>query len=92
MHYPATTRTDSSMRIAPRTLLCGSAWRRFHDDISARFEELRELCAQAGDKASLAVGMAGMVIENMHHGRIAEASRAGVRVHGSCRINWGIPR
>jgi hypothetical protein len=56
-------------------LLCGSAWRRFHDDISARFEELRELCAQAGDKASLAVGMAGMVIENMHHARIGEASR-----------------
>jgi hypothetical protein len=64
-----------AMRIAPRTLLCGSAWRRFHDDISARFEELRELCAQAGDKASLAVGMAGMVIENMHHARIGEASR-----------------
>jgi hypothetical protein len=64
-----------AMRIAPRTLLCGSAWRRFHDDISARFEELRELCAQAGDKASLAVGMAGMVIENVHHARIAEASR-----------------
>jgi class 3 adenylate cyclase len=64
-----------ALRIAPRTLLCGSAWRRFHEDISARFEELRELCAQAGDKASLAVGMAGMVIEKMHHGRIAEASR-----------------
>jgi len=64
-----------AMRIAPRTLLCGSAWRRFHDDISVRFEELRELCAQAGDKASLAVGMAGMVIENMHHARIGEASR-----------------
>jgi class 3 adenylate cyclase len=64
-----------AMRIAPRTLLCGSAWRRFHDDIVARFEELRELCAQAGDKASLAVGMAGMVIENMHHARIGEASR-----------------
>jgi hypothetical protein len=64
-----------AMRIAPRTLLCGSAWRRFHDDISARFEELRELCAQAGDKASLAVSMAGMVIENMHHARIGEASR-----------------
>ena len=64
-----------SMRIAPRTLLCGSAWRRFHDDIAARFEELRELCADAGNKASLAIGMAGMVMENMHHARIAEASR-----------------
>ncbi len=64
-----------AMRIAPRTLLCGSAWRRFHDDNSARFEELRELCAQAGDKTSLAVGMAGRVFEHMHHDRIREASR-----------------
>jgi class 3 adenylate cyclase len=64
-----------AMRIAPRTLLCGGAWRRFHDDIAARFEELRELCARAGDKASLAVGMAGMVMENIHHGRIGQASR-----------------
>jgi class 3 adenylate cyclase len=64
-----------SMRIAPRTLLCGSSWRRFHDDISARFEELRELCAQAGDKASLAVGTAGLVMEQIIQGRVGEASR-----------------
>jgi class 3 adenylate cyclase len=64
-----------SMRIAPRALLCGSEWRRFHDDISARFNELRELCAQAGDKASLAVGMAGLVIEHISQARVAEASR-----------------
>ena len=64
-----------SMRIAPRTLLCGSAWRRFHDDISARFEELRDLCAQAGDKASLAAGTAGLVLERIIQGRVAEASR-----------------
>jgi len=56
-------------------LLCGSAWRRFHDDISARFEELRELCAQAGDKPSLAVGTAGLVLEHIMQGRVAEASQ-----------------
>jgi adenylate cyclase len=64
-----------SMRISPRTMLCGQAWRRFHDDISARFEELLELCTQADDKTSLAIGMAGMVVEHVLHARIREASR-----------------
>jgi class 3 adenylate cyclase len=72
---PADDPNRLSMRIAPRTLLCGSAWRRFHDDISARFEELRELCAQAGDKPSLAVGTAGLVLEHIMQGRVAEASQ-----------------
>ena len=72
---PADDPDRAAMRIAPRTMLCGSAWRRFHEDISARFEELRELCAQAGDKASLAIGMAGLVLEHVHHAHIAEASR-----------------
>jgi adenylate cyclase len=64
-----------AMRIAPRTLLCGSAWRRFHEDVSTRFEELRELCTEAGDKASLAIGMAGLVLEHVLRARITEASR-----------------
>ena len=64
-----------SMRIAPRTLLCGTA-SRVHVDISgARFEELRQLCAEAGDKASLAIGMTGLVREHLVHGRVHEASR-----------------
>jgi len=50
-------------------------WKRFHPDISARFEELRELCTQAGDKASLAMGMAGMTVEYVLHGRVRDASR-----------------
>ena len=41
----------------------------------SHFEELRELCARAGDKASLAIGMAGMVMDHMMHGRLREASR-----------------
>jgi hypothetical protein len=63
------------MRIAPRTLLCGTAWRRFHKDISAPVEELRDLCTQAGDKASLAIGTAGLVAEQGFKGRIREASQ-----------------
>ena len=39
-----------SMRIAPRTLLCGSAWRVAISIAGAPFEELRELCAATGDE------------------------------------------
>ena len=64
-----------AMRIAPRTMLCGTAWR-VHADISATyFEELRELCTAADDKASLAIGMSGLVSEHMIHGRASEGSR-----------------
>ncbi len=41
----------------------------------SHFEELRELCALAGDKASLAIGMAGMVLDHLMHGRVRESSR-----------------
>jgi adenylate cyclase len=64
-----------ALRIAPRSLLCGSAWRRFHPDISARFDELRELCGRADDKVSLAIGMAGFVMEHVIRGRLREASQ-----------------
>jgi class 3 adenylate cyclase len=63
-----------AMRIAARTLLCGSAWR-VHADASDRFDELSTLCTAAGDKASLAIGMTGLVGEHYAHVRIAEASR-----------------
>jgi hypothetical protein len=62
------------MRIAPRTLLCGTGWR-FDAHIAGHFQELRELCAHVSDKASLALGMTGMVMDHMMHGRVREASR-----------------
>ena len=61
-------------RIAPRTMLCGTAFRRFHKDMSAFYEEARLLCEEAGDKASLAVVMAGQSAECLNQGRVAEAS------------------
>ena len=68
--YPTTTRTGLAMRIAPRTMLCGTAWR-VHADISGTyFEELQELCTAADDKASLAIAMNGVVSEHMIHGRV----------------------
>ena len=33
------------------------------------------MCTAAGDKASLAIGMAGLVIDHAYHGRIREASQ-----------------
>jgi hypothetical protein len=72
---PADHPNRLAMRIAPRSLLCSTAFRRFHPDLSMRFEELRELCNEAGDKASLAVGMAGLTMEHVLHGRIFDASR-----------------
>ena len=52
-----------SMRIAPRTMLCVTAWRAERRRSRGRFEELRELCSAAGDKASLAIGMTGLAHE-----------------------------
>ena len=53
----------------------------------ARFEELRKLCAAAGDKASLAIAMAGLVMDHAYQARLREASRVGVRSHGPHRVN-----
>ncbi len=51
----------TAMRIAPRTILCATGWRVHADDSHVRFEELRELCALAGDKTPLAIGIAGPI-------------------------------
>ncbi len=71
---PADVPHRASLRIAPRTMLCGVAWR-VHADAGARFQELRQLCSATGDKASLAIAMAGMVIGRAYQARIREASQ-----------------
>ncbi len=65
---PAEDPDRTAMRIAPRTMLCGTAWRVQVNVAGAGFEELRELCTAAGDKASLAIGMAELVIDHAYHG------------------------
>ncbi|WP_454788780.1 adenylate/guanylate cyclase domain-containing protein [Mycolicibacterium lutetiense] len=62
-------------RIAPRTMLCVTRWRAAEANVSGGFDELRTLCEQAGDKASLAMGMTGSASAFMFHGRVREASR-----------------
>nr|WP_308213308.1 AAA family ATPase [Mycolicibacter longobardus] len=65
-----------AMRIAPRTLICASGFRSGIAVGGARFDELQQLCSAAGDKASLAVAMAGLVGEHYFHDRIRAASQA----------------
>jgi class 3 adenylate cyclase len=77
---PAEDPHRAAMRIAPRTMLCGIAWRVRLNVAGARFEELRELCTAAGDKASLAIAMAGLVVDHTFQGRIREASQLASEV------------
>jgi class 3 adenylate cyclase len=72
---PAEDPNRTAMRIAPRTMLCGIAWRVHVNVAGDRFDELRELCTTAGDKASLAIAMAGLVVDRVHKARMREASR-----------------
>jgi class 3 adenylate cyclase len=65
----------TAMRIAPRTMLCGIAWRVHAHAAGERFDELRDLCTAAGDKASLAIAMAGLVMDHAHQARMREASQ-----------------
>jgi class 3 adenylate cyclase len=72
---PAEDANRTPMRIAPRTMLCGTAWRVHERVAGARFDELRELCAAAGDKPSLAIAMAGLVVDRVWQGRVREGSQ-----------------
>ena len=72
---PAEDANRAAMRIAPRTMLCGIAFRVHEHVAGARFDELRELCAAAGDKASLAIAMAGLVMDHAYQARLREASQ-----------------
>ena len=71
---PADDPNRAAMRIAPRTMLCGIGYRVHLNVAGDRFEELRKLCTAAGDKASLAIALAGLVIDHASQDRVREAS------------------
>jgi hypothetical protein len=71
---PAEDPHRAALRIAPRTMLCATAYR-VHEQVGDRFEDLRELCTAAGDKVSLAIGMVALLGETVQQGRVREASR-----------------
>jgi hypothetical protein len=56
-------------------MLCGIAWRVDANVAGGRFDELRELCTAAGDKASLAIALAGLVMDHVYQDRMPEASQ-----------------
>ncbi len=72
---PADEPYRAAMCIAPRTMLCGIAWRVHVNNVQDRFDEMRKLCSAAGDKASLAIAMAGLVVDHTFQDRVREASR-----------------
>jgi class 3 adenylate cyclase len=72
---PAEDPDRAAMRIAPRTMLCGIAYRVHMNVAGDRFDELRQLCTAAGDKASLAIAMAGLVMDHVYQDRMREASQ-----------------
>jgi class 3 adenylate cyclase/predicted Ser/Thr protein kinase len=71
---PAADPNHAAMRIVPRTMLCGSAWRVHANVAGALFDELRQLCTAADDKASLAIGMAGLALDYAYQARMRESS------------------
>ena len=72
---PAGDANKAVMRIAPRTMLCANAWR-VHEHVAGdQFDELRQLCGAAGDKTSLAIGMAGLLMDHLFQGRVRQASQ-----------------
>jgi class 3 adenylate cyclase len=70
---PAEDPDRLAMRIAPRTQLCGFGWRVHVNVAGVRFDELRQLCDAAGDKASLAIGMTGLLADHIYRGHMREA-------------------
>ncbi len=62
-------------QIAPRTYLCANTFRSTAGMVDSGFEELRELCAAAGDKRSLAMAMFGQMTELMAQARVREGTQ-----------------
>lgn len=67
-------------RIAPRTFLCGTAFRVDSGLSESGFDELRHLCMAADDQRSLAIGTAGLVLAQNFGGRCREASRSATEL------------
>jgi len=72
---PAQDPNRTAMRIAPRTMLCATAYRGHVNVADAHLDELRELCGASGDQVSLAIAMAGLAIDYTYQDRLREASQ-----------------
>lgn len=63
-----------TMRITPRSLLCGSSWRAGGSVADAGYEELDQLCRAADTPIPLAMGMAGHMSALSVHARPRESA------------------
>ena len=72
---PAENPNQVALRIASRTMLCGTAYRGHVNVADARFDELRQLCAASGDSVSLAIAMKGLAIDHAYQDRLRAASQ-----------------
>ncbi len=67
---PADDTDRAAMRIAPRTMLCGTAFR-VHAASRRPFRRTAGVLHRRGDKASLAIAMSGLVVDHAFQGRSA---------------------
>jgi adenylate cyclase len=65
----------AAMRIAPRTMLCATAFMAGGSMADTGYDELRQLADSTGDKTSLAMGMTGWIMALVIHARLREASQ-----------------
>ena len=79
---PAADPERAAMRIEPRNLLCASAWLAGGTMADTGFDELRDLASAAGDKVSLAMGIAGRLPALVVHARFREASELASELAG----------
>lgn len=64
----------AAKQIAPRALLCVTAWRVGGSVADTGFEELHDLTVTTDDKASLGLGMAGQMLALSAYGRYRDAA------------------
>ena len=71
---PADEPDRTTMRIAPRSLLCGSTWRAGGSVADTGFDELQDLCTASDSQIPLVMGMAGLMSSLSVHARIRESA------------------
>jgi class 3 adenylate cyclase len=74
-----------AMQIAPRTLLCGTTFREEPSVADTGFDELRELCRAADDQRSMAIGIAGLMMERIVNASWRDSSRLATELVGLLR-------
>ena len=72
---PADDPNRTAMSITPRIMLCATDHRVNVDVDTDHFAELHRLCTAVGDKASLAIATAGLLMDRAWQDRVLEARR-----------------